>query len=273
LALWLLEKTDAVVREATTALEGFRFDDYANAVHGFTWGVFCDWFIELAKPVLNGEDGAEKAEIQGVAQHVLGVVLRLLHPVMPFVTAELHSQLGYGDAVEIVTCAFPTAPGFAAQDVRLADIDTLIAAVTAIRSVRAAMNVPPSSVVPLRVALAGQGALSAFLPQLLRLARVEAPVFVENAAAGAGPGAMAVAQGIEMFMPLAGVIDLAAEAARLKKERLKAEDQARQAEVKLANPEFVARAKEEVIQEMTSRLSDARALIEKLDRALGNISG
>jgi len=273
LALWLLEKTDAVVREATTALEGFRFDDYANAVHGFTWGVFCDWFIELAKPVLNGEDGAEKAEIQGVAQHVLGVVLRLLHPVMPFVTAELHSQLGYGDAVEIVTCAFPTAPGFAAEDVRLADIDTLIAAVTAIRSVRAAMNVPPSSVVPLRVALAGEEALSAFLPQLLRLARVEAPVFVENAAAGAGPGAMAVAQGIEMFMPLAGVIDLAAEAARLKKERLKAEDQARQAEVKLANPEFVARAKEEVIQEMTSRLSDARALIEKLDRALGNISG
>ena len=273
LALWLLEKTDAVVREATTALEGFRFDDYANAVHGFTWGVFCDWFIELAKPVLNGEDGAEKAEIHGVAQHVLGVVLRLLHPVMPFVTAELHSQLGYGDAVEIVTCAFPTAPGFAAEDVRLADIDTLIAAVTAIRSVRAAMNVPPSSVVPLRVALAGEEALSAFLPQLLRLARVEAPVFVENAAAGAGPGAMAVAQGIEMFMPLAGVIDLAAEAARLKKERLKAEDQARQAEVKLANPEFVARAKEEVIQEMTSRLSDARALIEKLDRALGNISG
>ena len=121
LALWLLEKTDAVVREATTALEGFRFDDYANAVHCFTWGVFCDWFIELAKPVRNGEDGAEKAEIQGVAQHVLGVVLRLLHPVMPFVTAELHSQLGYGDAVEIVTCAFPTAPGFAAQDVRITD--------------------------------------------------------------------------------------------------------------------------------------------------------
>ncbi|WP_353212192.1 valine--tRNA ligase [Rhodovarius sp.] len=272
LARWLLEKTDAVVREATTALEGFRFDDYANAVHGFTWGVFCDWFIELAKPVLNGEDGAEKAEIQGVAQHVLGVVLRLLHPVMPFVTAELHSQLGYGDAVEIVTCDFPTAPGFAAEDVRLADIDTLIAAVTAIRSVRAAMNVPPSSVVPLRVALAGQGALSAFLPQLLRLARVEAPVFVENAAADAGPGAMAVAQGIEMFMPLAGVIDLAAEAVRLKKERQKAEEQARQAEVKLANPDFVARAKEEVIQEMSSRLSDARALIDKLDRALGNIS-
>jgi valyl-tRNA synthetase len=101
---------------------------------------------------------------------------------------------------------------------------------------------------------------------------VEAPVFVENAAAGAGPGAMAVAQGIEMFMPLAGVIDLAAEAVRLKKERQKAEEQARQAEVKLANPEFVARAKEEVIQEMTSRLTDARALIDKLDRALGNIS-
>jgi valyl-tRNA synthetase len=266
LARWLLEKCDAVVREATTALETFRFDDYANAVHAFTWGVFCDWFIELAKPSL------DDPELRGVAQHVLGVVLRLLHPVMPFVTAELHKQLGYGDEVAIVTSAFPTAPGFATADVRVADIDMLIAAVSAIRSVRAAMNVPPSAIVALRVAPEGQGALTAFQPQLMRLARVEAPVFAAAPAEGAGPGAMAVAQGVEMFMPLEGVIDLAAEAARLKKERQKAEAQARQAEAKLGNADFIARAKEEIVEENRERLAEAKAEMARLDAALARIA-
>ena len=265
LARWLLEKCDAVVRDATRALESFRFDDYANAVHAFTWGVFCDWFIELAKPSL------EDAELRGVAQHVLGIVLRLLHPVMPFVTAELWEQLGYGDAVGLVTGAFPTAPGFATEDVRVGDIDMLIATVSAIRSVRAAMGVPPSAVVALRVAEAGQGALTPFLAQLQRLARVEPPVFVADPAEGAGPGAMAVAQGVEMFMPLAGVIDLAAEAARLRKERQKAEGQARQAEAKLGNADFIARAKEEIVQENRDRLAEAQAEVARLGAALARL--
>ena len=266
LARWLLEKCDAVVREATVALESFRFDDYANAVHAFTWGVFCDWFIELAKPSL------DDPELRGVAQHVLGVVLRLLHPVMPFVTAELWRELGYGDDVAMVTEAFPVAPGFATEDVRVADIDMLIAAVGAIRSVRVAMNVPPSAVVPLRVAAAGEGALTPFLPQLQRLARVEAPAFMPAPAEGAGPGALAVAQGVELFIPLAGVIDLTAEAARLRKERQKAEGQARQAEAKLGNADFIARAKEEVVQENRDRLAEARAEIARLDGALARIA-
>ncbi len=266
LARWLLEKCDAVVREATVALETFRFDDYANAVHAFTWGVFCDWFIELAKPSL------EDPELRGVAQHVLGVVLRLLHPVMPFVTAELYRELGYGDDVQIVTANFPTAPGFATADVRVADIDMLIAAVTSIRSVRAAMNVPPSAIVALRVAPEGQGALTAFQPQLMRLARVEAPVFAAAPAEGAGPGAMAVAQGVEMFMPLAGVIDLAAEANRLRKERQKAEGQAKQAEAKLGNADFIARAREEIVEENRERLAEAKAEMARLDAALARIA-
>ena len=263
LSRWLLEKCDATVAEATAALEAFRFDDYANAVHAFTWGVFCDWFVELAKPSLDDK------ELRGVAQHVLGVVLRLLHPVMPFVTAELWKQLGYGDDVALVTEAFPVAPGFATEDVRARDIDMLIAAVSAIRSVRAAMNVPPSAVVKLRVAQAGEAALAPFLAQLQRLARVEAPEFVAVPAEGAG--ALAVAQGIEMFMPLAGVIDLAAEAARLRRERQKAEAQARQAEAKLGNADFIARAKEEVVQENRDRLAEARAEMERLDGALARL--
>ncbi|HZH46897.1 MAG TPA: valine--tRNA ligase, partial [Roseococcus sp.] len=107
LARWLLGKADAAAREATAALERFRFDEYAAALHGFTWNTYCDWFIELAKPVLYGPDGAEKDELRGVAQHVLGQVLRLLHPVMPFITAELWEQLGYGEAVGLTTAAWP----------------------------------------------------------------------------------------------------------------------------------------------------------------------
>jgi valyl-tRNA synthetase len=137
LARWLIEKTDAAVLEATAALDAFRFDDYANSVYAFTWGTFCDWFIELAKPVLQGEASAEQAQIKGAAQYALGAILKLLHPVMPFVTAELWEQLGYGDAVGLVTEAWPAAPGFATADVNAERIDWAIAFIQEIRAVRA----------------------------------------------------------------------------------------------------------------------------------------
>ena len=112
----------------------------------------------------------------------------------------------------------------------------------------------------------GQGGLTPFLAQLQRLARVEAPVFVSVPAEGAG--ALAMAQGIEMFMPLAGIIDLGAEAARLRKERQKADAQAKQAQAKLGNADFIARAKEEVVQENRDRLAEAEAEMARLDEAL-----
>ncbi len=281
LARWLLEKTDAVVREATVALETFRFDDYANAVHAFTWGVFCDWFIELAKPSL------EDPELRGVAQHVLGVVLRLLHPVMPFVTAELHQQLGYGDAVAIVTSDFPTAPGFAAEDVRVKQIDWVIGFISAIRSVRVESNIPASAMVPVwrgaRVTDDEDGVptLDALLggnaAAVKRLARVELqadkPYGMREPAVVDAKRCLQLSYGGQVFMlEVADFIDMSAELTRLKKERQKAEGQARQAEAKLGNADFIARAREEVVEENRERLAEAKAEMARLDAALARIA-
>ncbi|MCX7932177.1 MAG: valine--tRNA ligase [Rhodovarius sp.] len=270
LARWLLARTDAAVAEATSALEAFRFDDYAQAVYAFTWGSFCDWFIELAKPVLQNEASPERADIAGAAQHALGTLLRLLHPVMPFVTAELWEKLGYGDAVGLVTAPWPEAAAPPGREESLAAIDLLIEAVGAIRSVRAAMRVPAAATIPLRIGRGGE-VLLPYLPQLMRLARVEQPVFAADPAAGAGPGATALAGEVELFLPLAGVIDLAAERERLQRERAKAEAQARAAEERLANPDFLARAREEVVEEQRERLASARADLARLEAALARI--
>jgi valyl-tRNA synthetase len=235
LARWLLGKADAAAREATAALERFRFDEYAAALHGFTWNTYCDWFIELAKPVLYGPDGAEKDELRGVAQHVLGQLLRLLHPVMPFVTAELWEQMGYGEAVGLTTAAWPN-PGAAAA--ATSEIDLLVAAITSIRAARAALNVPAGAVLPLRVNAKGSEALRGFEPQLMRLARVGVPAYVEDAAADAGPVRPRWRWDVPLFLPLAGSLTSRPERARLGKDRAKAEGERGKLAGKLANPGF-----------------------------------
>jgi len=274
LARWLLAKADDAARDATAALDAFRFDDYAATLYGFTWNTYCDWFIEFAKPVLNGPDGPEKDEVRGVAQHVLGQVLRLLHPVMPFITAELFEQLGYGTAVSLTTASYPMGAG---QGGGSADVDMAIAAITAIRSARAALNVPANAVVPLRVSTAGADplrlrALRDFTPQITRLARVAEPEFLPDAAEGAGPGASAVALEIPLFLPLSGVVDLAAEGKRLAKDRAKAEAERAKLHAKLGNPGFRAKAEEAVIAETEQRLTEAAAEVSRLDAALIRIS-
>ena len=267
LARWLLAKTDAAIAEATEALERFRFDDYAAALYGFTWNTYCDWFIEFAKPLLNGPDGAEKDEVRGVAQHALGAILRLLHPVMPFVTAELWEKLGYGGAVGLTTADWPRATGAAAAG---EGIDLAIAAITAIRSARSALNVPAGAVLPLRVAgpATQQALLAGYAAQLGRLARVEAPVAGE----ADGPGASASAGDLTLFMPLAGVVDLAAERARLGKERGRIAGERDKLAKKLDNPGFRAKAEASVIEETEGRVRDAEAELARLDAALARIA-
>ena len=107
LCRWLLDASNTAIAEATTALEAFRFDDYAGACYRFTWNIFCDWFVELSKPVLMGADGPEKQELRNTAAHVLGVVLRLLHPATPFVTEALWDGFGYGPALSLVRAPWP----------------------------------------------------------------------------------------------------------------------------------------------------------------------
>ncbi|WP_207536934.1 valine--tRNA ligase [Sabulicella rubraurantiaca] len=271
LARWLLGKSSAAIAAATESLDRFRFDDYAAALYGFTWNSYCDWFIEFAKPVLNGPDGPEKDEVRGAAQHVLGVILRLLHPVMPFVTAELWEQLGYGKAVSLTTADWPRA---VLTDAEGEGIDLAIAAIGAIRSARAALNVPAGATLALRVSgpMSAAQNLAAFTPQIMRLARVEAPQFVADAAEGAGPGASAAAGDLSLFLPLTGVVDLAAERSRLGRDRTKAEGERDKLAKKLGNPGFRAKAEESVVAETEERLAEAEAELLRLDAALSRIA-
>ncbi|MFN3449584.1 MAG: class I tRNA ligase family protein, partial [Roseococcus sp.] len=271
LARWLLEKADAAAFDANRSLEAFRFDDYASGLYAFLWNTYCDWFIEFAKPVLNGPDGAEKEDVRGAAQHVLGLALRLLHPVMPFVTAELWEKLGYGNAVALTTTPYPEGRE-AAAEAGTAQVDQAIEAISAIRSARSTLNVPASAVLPLRVSGPQTEGIRAFAPQIMRLARVAEPEFVAAAAEGAGPGAFCAAMGAELFLPLAGVVDIAAERARLAKERARAEGERAKLEAKLANPGFRAKADEAVVAETEERLQEAAAEIARLDAALARIA-
>ena len=144
LARWILDATNAAVAEATAALEAFRFDEYAAACYRFTWNVFCDWFLEFAKPSL-----ATDPELRAACAHVLGVQLRLLHPVMPFVTATLWGEFGFGEAAGLIHAPWPEAVPVTGAEAARAELDWLVRLVGEVRTTRSEMNVPPSVLAPL----------------------------------------------------------------------------------------------------------------------------
>ncbi|MBX6741963.1 MAG: valine--tRNA ligase [Acetobacteraceae bacterium] len=274
LARWILDAANAAVAEATRALEAYRFDEYAAACYRFVWNTYCDWFLEFAKPVLNGPDGLEKAEIKGAAQHVLGTILRLLHPVMPFVTEELWDRFGYGPDCSLIRATWPQAiPVPGAEEAR-EELDWVVRLITEIRGVRAEVNVPPSVTTPLLVKDAAPESLARagrWIEAIRRLGRVtEVLPLVGDPPKGV---AQAVVGEATVMLPLAEVIDLAAERARLAKERAKAAAEAEKIAAKLANESFVARAPEEVVEENRERLDAARAEMARLDAALARIAG
>ena len=274
LARWILDGANLAAAEATAALDAFRFDDYAAALYRFTWNSFCDWFLEFAKPVLYGPDGVEKEEVRGAAQHVLGTILRLLHPVMPFVTEELWTHLGYGGEASLIKAPWPQAVPVRDAEAARAELDGVVRLISEVRAVRAEVNVPPSITTKLLV----QGATSETLARagrwidaIRRLARVTEIETLE----GAAPAGVvqAVFEEATLMLPLADVIDLGAERARLAKDRAKAEAEIAKIDKKFGNAEFVAKAKPEVIEENRERLEAFTAEIARLDAALGRIAG
>jgi len=283
LARWILDGANAAAVEAKAALDLFRFDDYAAALYRFTWNSFCDWFLEFAKPVLNGPDGPEKEEVRGAAQHVLGTILRLLHPVMPFVTEELWTQLGYGGEASLIRAKWPVAVTVRDAEAARAELDGVVRWIGAIRFVRSELNVPPAAIIPASFlpdeGIEGQKA-AAFLDRnqtaIQRLARV-ARFFSESAASSAR--AILVEQMVQVpteggtiHLRIGGLIDLDAERARLTKDRAKVELEVEKTRKKLGNAEFVAKAKPEVIEENRERLDSFTAEIARLDAALARIA-
>jgi valyl-tRNA synthetase len=273
LSRWLLDTANTAISEATAALEAYRFDDYAAAGYRFVWNNFCDWFLEFAKPLLaEGADAGEAAEIRAVGAHVLGLVLRLLHPSIPFVTEELWDRFGYGEANSLIHAAWPE-PGVVTDAASAREeLDWVIRLIGVVRSVRTEMNVPPSKPSPVLLRDAPGFVLARaerWIEAIRRLARASDVL----ALAGDVPkgSALAVLDAITVVLPLEGLIDIAAERARLGKERDRLVGEVKKTRAKLDNPDFVARAKEEVVTENRERLVAFESEIARLEAALARL--
>ncbi len=261
---WIRGETLKAADAVTAALDACAFDEAANGLYRFIWNVVCDWFLEFAKPILTGGDEAAKAETRAMAAWVLETTLRLLHPISPYITEALWAQTADRDGL-LIAGAWPDLPGTYADPDAEAEIDLVIAAVSEGRSVRAELNVPPAARPDLlivdatdeqRRVLADNAGVIA---QTLRVATI---TDVGAMPAGAIP---LVVGGLTLGLAVADLIDLPAEKSRLAKEiAAHAADIERTAK-KLANPDFVARAPEEVVEENRERLAKAESAKARLE--------
>ncbi|USQ98142.1 valine--tRNA ligase [Caulobacter sp. RL271] len=271
---WIRGETVKTVAEVTKALEAPSFDEAAGALYRFVWNVFCDWYLELAKPILNGDDAAAKAETRATAAWALDVILKLLHPVMPFITEELWektAEFGPGRDTMLISAQWPELPADWIDAEAEAEIGWLVETVGEIRSIRAEMNVPPSAKPALTVVGAGaetKARLARHRDLLLTLARLDSAREADAAPAGSVPIVMGEATGA---LAIAEFIDLAAEKARLTKEIAGHVGEIEKVGKKLGNPDFLARAKEEVVEENRERLAEAEAAKAKLEAALSRL--
>jgi valyl-tRNA synthetase len=270
LSRWILDAAREAVAAAAAALDGFRPDEYAQVCYRFVWGDFCDWFLEFAKPGFAGDDAAE---IRDVAGFVLGILLRLMHPLTPFVTEELWDYFGYGEPGSLIKESWPepfTVPDAGAA---VAEVSWVVRLISEIRTVRAEMNIPPSAKSAVLLAGAAPATLAraqAWREAIFRMARASeiGPVIGEIPQGSA----QAVLDEATIILPLADLIDLAAERKRLAAQRAKTATELDKVSAKLANEDFVQRAPAAIIAENEERRDIFRAELARLDAALARIA-
>ncbi len=269
---WIIGETARVREEVDAALESYRFNDAANGLYAFVWGKVCDWYVELSKPLLQGDDADAQAETRATMRWVLDQCMVLLHPIMPFVTEELWSLTG-DRAKMIVHADWPT---YAASDLIDADADRemnwVISVIENTRSARAQMRVPAGLYVPMLVTEIdphGQAAWDRNEALIKRLARIDSLTKADTLPKGtisiAAPGAT-------FGLPLADIIDIGAEKERLEKAKGRLAKELGGLRGRLNNPKFVASAPEEVVAEAKANLAAREEEEAKLNEALARLS-
>ncbi|TCR62267.1 valine--tRNA ligase [Bosea sp. BK604] len=278
---WILSEAARASEEIAEGIVSFKFNEAAGSAYRFVWGQFCDWYLELSKPVLQGENVAaeEKAETQATVAHVIDLISQLLHPFMPFMTEELWAvkagegaprQLAKGDAALVCLTRWPELAGLKDEKAE-AEIGFVVDLISDIRSVRSETNVPAGTQVPLVLVNASdatKAAVEAWAPMIERLARVSTIAFE---AVSPAQSAQIIVRGEVAALPLAGIIDLDAERGRLGKELTKLDQDILAVDRKLGNPDFVARAPEEVVEENRERKAQAEARKLKIAEALARL--
>ncbi|SLN77253.1 valine--tRNA ligase [Oceanibacterium hippocampi] len=270
---WIVGQLAAACKSVEEALAAYRYNDAAAAIYGFTWGTFCDWYLELAKPLLQGDGGPGQAETRATAGWVLDQLLKLMHPFMPFITETLWARPGQSRDGLLMLADWPVLGDDLVDAEADAEIDWLIRMITGIRAVRTEMNVPPGARVPL-ILNGAEAATKARLERtgelLARLARVAGVSFDEALPKGA---IQTVVDEATLVLPLADVIDIGQERDRLAREIDKCDGLIAGLEKKLGNEKFVSRAPAEIVEAERARKSDAEQTRAKLAEALGRLTG
>ena len=267
---WIVAKVKAATKETAENLNNFRFSDAANTVYQFVWGSFCDWYIEMIKPVLYGNDEAQKEETKSTFAWVLKRILLILHPFMPFVTEELWGKLA-NENTKLMHVRWPEAEKIDAKAIE--KVDWAIDLIQTIRSVRAEVNVPAGA--KIKAYLQDMSAESAekmeeFMTIICSLARLESLQKLEKAASA--DMVHSVFREGAVLLPLTGVVDFAAERERLNKELAVLNSNLTGYERKLSNPNFVAKAPADVVEEEKRRQKEALENKEKIEEALKRIA-
>ena len=270
---WIVTELVQAADRVSAAIDAFKFNEAAAALYQFTWGSFCDWYLEFTKPILNGSDEAAKAETRAATAWVLDQILILLHPVMPYITEELWEQLSPGGIEtrpgRLIATRWPSYDRSLIDAEAGAEMDWVVRLISSVRTVRSEMNVPAGSQISLLVRDAGPaagGRLSTHRDLIQRLARLAA-IELHSGAAPHG-SVQTVLDEATLILPLAGIIDLDQERARLRKEIARLEGEIVKVDKKLGNADFMAKAPEEVVEENRERRAEAATAVEKLRAAL-----
>ncbi len=270
---WILTELANTARDVTAALENFRFNDASGILYRFVWNQFCDWYLELLKPVFSGEDEKAKRESQACAAYVLEEIYKLLHPFMPFMTEELWAHTaGEGEERDDLLCLTDWSTPEFRDDAAAAEINWLIDLVSGIRSARAEMNVPPGATASLVVVGANtstEARLDRHAAAIRRLARADEIRAAEVAPKGS---AQIIVGEATVCLPLGNLVDLAAEQTRLEKAIGKVDAEMERIDKKLSNEKFVANADPEVVAAERERKAELEVQLASLRTALTRVS-
>src|SRR5215472_7793310 len=253
---WIVTAVAGCVGQVTEALDTYRFDEAASRLYHFVWGTFCDWYLEFTKPILQGTDASARSETQATTAWVLSRILHLLHPIMPFITEEVWEQLHGEDRGMLITAKWPDIATEPLDPSASEAMEWVVRAISAIRALRAELNVPPAARVPLLMKDAEPFAarrIERDKENFLRLARVDTFELVDSPPPDC---VQAVVDGITLILRLGKVVDLPKEKERLGKEIGKLDAELAKIAAKLANPNFLAKAKPEVVEAQRERQED-----------------
>ncbi|HET6622142.1 MAG TPA: valine--tRNA ligase [Dongiaceae bacterium] len=271
---WIVGRLVAAARAVEQAMAQFRYNDAAGALYRFAWGEFCDWYLEFTKPILQGGDDGAKSETRAATAWVLGQMLHLLHPFMPFITEELWEQVRLDQRDLLISDRWPEYDDALIDPTIDADLGWVIRLIESVRALRAEMNIAPGPQLTLLVRDASpvtKSRLDQFGDLVKRLARIDQ---LELTSAEAPKGAaQIVLDEATIFVPLGAVIDIAQERARLSKELGKAKADADKIERKLSNEQFLAKANPEVVAEQRQKLEEVGLAVRKLTQAVDRLTG